>query len=399
MSLGYFSANINNKMSVSKSKQKYGIVEFKDGFTSLRRHADEALINNNIDGFIEYNCNSVKKAIQELDEIKNLSNYSEDQLRYERMHRETFIVSRLVKLKYSQRVGLLGDMKSSDVSKIIRECLSGFETANHIPRLVSLKVKNKLLSNNENGLSTALANDENGHIECKKSFNLREGIAKTISAFANTDGGDLYIGIAEERDILSSDVADHIIGKFFAFGLPKDIDTNRSKMIDYISSNTDIDVSKLRIQLISFKSKMIMRIKIPAVFRSTGEVIFYKDDAYLRKDNYSQRLSARQVKELMISYKPKLRGIQDIRRIAIVDDNVNLKAVAFYSDGTADKGFKAYWFGWQIAGGSVVWTSLGDRSNAIKIPNKCSEIHAYIQPVSSDKPEATNLFGVWKPGL
>lgn len=74
----------------------------------------------------------------------------------------------------------------------------------------------------------------------------------------------------------------------------------------------------------------------------------------------------------------KNRGNADIRKLEIISGAArNYKAKAIYSDGFVDEEFTGYWYGWQHAGGTVVWTPLGHKNSINLGESRYAEISAW----------------------
>ncbi|MGC8758183.1 MAG: helix-turn-helix domain-containing protein, partial [Caldisericaceae bacterium] len=87
-----------------------------------------------------------------------------------------------------------------------------------------------------------ISESENQFIELKEKFN--EGVLKTISAFANTSGETLLIGVSDKKEVVGLDLKD---SEF------KDI---VNKIVDSLGFQPEIKVIK-------FDSKKLIKIDVP----------------------------------------------------------------------------------------------------------------------------------------
>lgn len=144
-------------------------------------------------------------------------------------------------------------------------------------------------------LDKAIKNGEDEHIEFKEAKNdFPKDALETISAFANTDGGYLILGVKEIED-----------GKFEAVGV-KNIDKVKSRMYDLLLQPKAINYNPIDfndVKEMKYKNKDIDLLIVPIPKMSYSEMpIFLKDnDRYtyrrIGRDDY---LCDRKTIEMMI---------------------------------------------------------------------------------------------------
>jgi len=155
-------------------------------------------------------------------------------------------------------------------------------------------------------------NDEGSKVEHKKSFSSRESISKALVAFSNSEGGRLYIGVAEIYDLTDKDDYDPLGKNYGIVGVFNNTDLHRQKLMKYVKENTTLDTALLRVTVYEHKNKKVVEILTPRLYKRFGSLSFFQDDAYLRIDNANRKISSREVYELTISE----RAIRAVERQA-----------------------------------------------------------------------------------
>lgn len=291
------------KLSFQEQKAKYGLPGFPDRFSEHITKANDALENENQANFIKHTCDAIASAVKDISALQAMQFSKnappEKNVAFEINHRETFIDSRLMKIYYLHgEKQLKGGI--SLISRDLRAALSGYGGP-RIIKYAKLRALQKLNNEEKRYLKTILRSGETTQVECKKSLSLNEQISITLSAFANTSGGTVYIGIAETKNLTPDDADnEHIVDVFYAVGLKGDIDGNRIRLMQYIKQHTNIDISKLKIELLDYRSKTIMAVKIKPSIKQ--RLTFYQENSYVRMDNSNRQMSAKEVLELSKNY-------------------------------------------------------------------------------------------------
>jgi len=291
------------KLEFQKQKSKNGLSYFPDEFSVHISKADDALGKDNQVDFIKFTCDALESAVKDIYKLQEMQLSKnpppEKNIAFEINHRETFIDSRIMKVYYLHaEKQLKGGI--SLISRDLRAALGGYGGP-RIIKYAKIRALQKLNNEEKRYLKTILKSGETTQVECKKSLSLNEKITITLTAFANTLGGTVYIGVAETRNLTPSDEgAEHLVGDFYAVGLKGDIDGNRIRLMQYIKQHSNIDISRLKVELLEYKDRIIMGIKIKSFVRQ--RLVFYQENIYIRIDNSNKQMSAKEVIKMSKNY-------------------------------------------------------------------------------------------------
>lgn len=136
-------------------------------------------------------------------------------------------------------------------------------------------------------------------IEFKKSISLYEPISRVLVSFANTKGGSVYIGIAEEQDIKSGDGSIKIKDAYWATGVFSNLDLHRIKLMSYITEHTTLTGADLDMTVLNYIDKRILKISISPLYAKNKKLYFFNEDAYVRNDSISNKLSGLKIYNLV----------------------------------------------------------------------------------------------------
>jgi ATP-dependent DNA helicase RecG len=124
---------------------------------------------------------------------------------------------------------------------------------------------------------------ENERLELKSSLAERQEILETISAFSNTKGGTIYIGIAPEGKIIGIDVGNRTI----------------ETLANEIKQNTDPRVfPTIEIQQMNNKDVIVIK-----VAEYPTKPVWVKDKVFLRVGRSNQRASAEKIRDFILKNK------------------------------------------------------------------------------------------------
>jgi len=143
-------------------------------------------------------------------------------------------------------------------------------------------------------------NGENQKVEFKTSLRLKNDIGKTISAFANTEGGVILVGVSDEGEILGVDIGRKTV---------KDL-------ANWVKENTDPQTYP-DIRVHQVKGKNIIEISVK---ESDEKPVFFKDRAFQRVGKTNQRISASKIRELAKQERVKLHWDERICEGATLED-------------------------------------------------------------------------------
>ena len=114
--------------------------------------------------------------------------------------------------------------------------------------------------------------------EFKESLRLKEEIGETVSAFSNSDGGTVIVGVSDSRGVPGVD-----IGK------------NRlEELANYIKRNTDPQIFP-RIEVVEAEDKKVIVIEVAD---SQEKPVFFKNHAYKRVGKTNQMISSSELRKL-----------------------------------------------------------------------------------------------------
>ena len=119
---------------------------------------------------------------------------------------------------------------------------------------------------------------ETQSLEFKESLRLKEEIGETVSAFSNSDGGTVIVGVSDSRGVPGVD-----IGK------------NRlEELANYIKRNTDPQIFP-RIEVVEAEDKKVIVIEVAD---SQEKPVFFKNHAYKRVGKTNQMISSSELRKL-----------------------------------------------------------------------------------------------------
>ena len=131
-----------------------------------------------------------------------------------------------------------------------------------------------------------VAHGEDQSLEFKTSLRLREEIGEAISAFANTDGGIILVGVSDKGEILGVDIGKKTI----------------EDLANRVKENTDPHIyPDVKVHKIDNKNVVEISVK-----ESDEKPVFFKDRAFQRVGKTNQRISASKIREMAKQERVKL---------------------------------------------------------------------------------------------
>ena len=119
---------------------------------------------------------------------------------------------------------------------------------------------------------------ETHNLEFKESLKLKDEIGETISAFSNSDGGTILVGVSDDGGVLGVDIGKNSV----------------EELANYIKRNTDPQVFP-RIEVVGVEDKKVVVIEVA---ESAEKPVFFKNKAYKRVGKTNQRISSSELRKL-----------------------------------------------------------------------------------------------------
>jgi len=136
---------------------------------------------------------------------------------------------------------------------------------------------------NEKEIEKLIEKGENQRAEFKKSLAEKNELLETVSAFANTEGGNIYVGVEENKD--------GSVKKIIEIKIKGRIIEN---LVNEIKQNTD-PVIFPSVKVENIKDKKILLIEIQ---ENPIKPVFAKGEVYRRVGRTNQKLSTLEIREL-----------------------------------------------------------------------------------------------------
>jgi len=152
----------------------------------------------------------------------------------------------------------------------------------------------------EREIKKLIQTGESQSLEFKSSLKLRNEIGETISAFANTSGGVILIGVSDEGKILGVDIGRKTV----------------EDLANWVKENTDPPLyPDVKVHQIGGKDIIEISLK-----ESDDKPVFFKNHAFQRVGKTNQRISASKIRELAKQEKVKLPWDEKICERAALED-------------------------------------------------------------------------------
>ncbi len=119
---------------------------------------------------------------------------------------------------------------------------------------------------------------ESQSLEFKESLKLKDEIGETVSAFSNSDGGAIIIGVSDSRGVPGVDIGKNTL----------------EELANYIKRNTDPQIfPSVKITEVDGKNVVMIEVK-----EDTEKPVFFKNHAHKRVGNTNQRISSSELRKL-----------------------------------------------------------------------------------------------------
>mgnify|MGYP001612990497 CR=1 FL=1 len=131
----------------------------------------------------------------------------------------------------------------------------------------------------ENKIEELIKKGENEKVEFKESLSSKEEIGESVSAFSNSEGGTILVGVSDKGEIKGVE-----IGK-------KSIE----ELANYIKQNTDNHVYPVvRVEVIERRNIIAIEVK-----ECSEKPVFFRGEAYKRVGRSNHKLSASEIRKLV----------------------------------------------------------------------------------------------------
>lgn len=161
---------------------------------------------------------------------------------------------------------------------------------------------------------------ESQNIELKSSLSLKNKVGETISAFANTEGGTVLIGISDKKEILGVNIGKKTI----------------EDLANFLKWNTDPEIYP-DVKVRQVNGKDIVKI---IVKEKDEKPVFFKDRVFQRVGKTNQRISASKIRELAQQQRTKLYWDERICERANLEDIDEDKVNWFLQKATVERSLK-----------------------------------------------------------
>ena len=158
-------------------------------------------------------------------------------------------------------------------------------------------------------LKKLILKGESEKLEFKGSLHLKDEIGETVSAFSNSNGGNILIGVSDEGRMTGVQ-----IGKKTVIDLA-----------EYIKGNTDQQIFP-EIKVYKIDNRSIISIKIK---ESSEKPVFFKGYVYKRVGDTNQRIPSSEIRRLARESVGRVYCDEQICKEARIDDIDEEKVIKF----------------------------------------------------------------------
>jgi predicted HTH transcriptional regulator len=167
---------------------------------------------------------------------------------------------------------------------------------NNIINILELEKEAKTSYEDEGVLTSMLADGENKQLELKESYSKNE-LGRAVSAFANTEGGRIVFGIGEkdktEKNYKSEDI---FLEKYVIYGVEMNEDKFRQNMASHLAHTLNLKEILNKIyepRVLNLNGKKIVCIDVNNITKTYGKLVTYDENLYVRRDNRTDKLTAK----------------------------------------------------------------------------------------------------------
>ena len=149
-------------------------------------------------------------------------------------------------------------------------------------------------------LKELIARGETQNLEFKESLRLKEEIGETVSAFSNSDGGTVIIGVSDSGGVFGVDIGKNTV----------------EELANYIKRNTDPQIFP-SVKAVEVGEKKLIAVE---VIESAEKPVFFKNHGYKRVGKTNQRISTSEIRKLAREEKRRLSWDEQICEEASLED-------------------------------------------------------------------------------
>ena len=149
-------------------------------------------------------------------------------------------------------------------------------------------------------LKELIARGETQNLEFKESLRLKEEIGETVSAFSNSDGGFILVGVSDGGVVFGVDIGKNTL----------------EELANYIKRNTDPQVFP-SVKILERGGKKAVMVEVK---ESAEKPVFFKNHAYKRVGKTNQMISAAEIRKLAREEKRRLSWDEQICEKASLED-------------------------------------------------------------------------------
>jgi len=183
---------------------------------------------------------------------------------------------------------------------VLRETLAVSNTSFTLPATTTSVRTIHIISGLTMNTTELIRMGESEILEFKKSLSLRDEIGKAISAFSNTNGGVVMVGVTDRGDAIGVGIRANTI----------------ENEAGYIKRHTDPPIFPF-IKVLDVDGKNIVAIEVE---ESSDKPVFVKKYAHKRVGKSSQRMSSSEMRRLAHEDKPKMLWDERICEGASLED-------------------------------------------------------------------------------
>ncbi len=163
-----------------------------------------------------------------------------------------------------------------------------------------------------------IAGGESESVEFKPSLSQTDKIMETVSAFSNTEGGVIVVGISDKGNVLGVGIGSSTL----------------ENLANDIKRNTDPPIFP-SLEAAELEGKNLILIKVS---ESSEKPVFFKDKAYKRVGRTNQRISASEIRKMAKEEKKKLNWDERICDGATLEDIDEESARRFLRNARSERG-------------------------------------------------------------